>query len=193
MRWTALPCHHGLKSLKPSVNRNLPFLNLSPGVFIKVKKNLTTIWSPFWEVLKEVLETSVWSLSLKKCAGLCILVLWLPGERWDFFISNTFLPLAFMTRYHREGYHCNWADEESPPPLNLQYSDLNNDFLLQIAGVFHFSENLSRSYSRKDTTQELFGIGLFDSEKFYFQNLVGDSLFCFAFLEVAYRTCECAW
>lgn len=101
MRWTAL---------KPSANRNLPFLNRSPWEFIKVKKK---IWLQFghhiekWWVLKEVLETSVWSLSLKKCAGLCSLVLWLPGERWDFFISNTFLPLAFLTRYHREGSHCN--------------------------------------------------------------------------------------
>lgn len=121
MRWTALLCHHGLKSLKPSVNRNLPFLNLSPWVFIKVKKNLTTIWSPFWKVLKEVLETSVWSLSLKKCAGLCSLVLWLPGERWDFFFSS---------QTHASHWHL-WQDtidraltatewmRSLPPPLNL--------------------------------------------------------------------------
>lgn len=120
MRWTALLCHHGLKSLEPSANRNLPFIKLSPWVFITVKKK---IWLWFghhiekWWVLKEVLETCGWSLSLKKCAGLWSLVLWLPGVRWESFISNTFLPLACITRYHGEGSHCNWADEESSSTL----------------------------------------------------------------------------
>lgn len=70
-----------------------------------------------WWVLKEVLETCGWSLSLKKCAGLWSLVLWLPGVRWESFISNTFLPLACITRYHGEGSQCNWADEESSSTL----------------------------------------------------------------------------
>lgn len=96
-----------------------PFLSSLLGYLSKWKK----IWQRFghrikkWWVLKEVLETCGWSLSLKKCVGLWNLVLWLPGERWDLFISNTFLPLAFITTYHREGSHCNWVDEEPPSTL----------------------------------------------------------------------------
>lgn len=137
MRWTALPCHHGLKSLQPSANRNLPFLKLSPRVFITVKKR---IWLQFghhiekWWVLKEVLETCGWSLSPKKCAELWSLVLWLPGVRWESFISNTFLPLVCITRYHREGSHCNrWGVFLHPWTFSTLIQI--NDLLLQVAGV----------------------------------------------------------
>lgn len=97
------------------------FLSSLLGYLLKWKK----IWLWFchhiekWWVLKEVWETSVWSLSLKKCAGLCSLVLWLPGVRW-----------VFSSQTHSSHWHV-WQDtieraltatewmRSLPPPLNL--------------------------------------------------------------------------